>query len=262
MNDNVITRWYSSPALWFVFVAALLVTWAVMDPGALVNAFDQDGRSPFELATLPFFAAIVPLVWWKCPFTGSKRRRTILCLAVSLVALMAIVKELDLHNMALHALCPNIIGEDGKIIPGVLFKPNGSPLTGTPFKARFLTNGAVPLGAKAFVVLYFASFFGVFAALLAYFAVPFVKGVFTLHPVAWSVGCFGGSGVLVQIADRLPSWLGHAHGLEKSAEGVTSAQSLCTALEEGGEMMIALFALIAIFQSWYTNNREKETTCR
>ena len=71
MNDNFITRWYSSPVLWFVFVAALLVTWAMMDPGALVNAFDQDGRSPFELATLPFFAAIVPLVWWECPFTGS-----------------------------------------------------------------------------------------------------------------------------------------------------------------------------------------------
>ena len=96
-------------------------------------------------------------------------------------------------------------------------------LSGTPFKARFLTNGAVPFGAKAFVVLYFAAFFGVFAATLAYFAVPFVKGVFSLHPVAWTVGCFGGSGVLVQIADRLPSWLGHSHGLEKSAEGVTSA---------------------------------------
>ena len=248
--------WLCAPSLWFAGVAALVATWAVMDPAALVNAFDQDGHSPFELATLPFFAAIVPLVWWKCPFAGSKKRRAILCLAVSIVALMAIVKELDLHNMALHALCPNFVGEDGKLIPGVLFKPNGQPLTGTPFKARFLTNGAVPIGAKAFVVLYFTAFFGVFAATLAYFAVPFVKGVFALHPVAWSVGCFGASGVLVQIADRLPSWLDHAHGLEKSAEGVTAAQSLCTALEEGGEMMIAVFALLAIYQSWLIHNRE------
>ena len=103
--------WFSGPALWFAGVAALLVTWAVMEPAALVHAFDQDGYSLFELATLPFFAAIVPLVWWKCPFTGSKRRRMILCLAVSLVALMAIVKEMDLHNMALHALCPDYVGE-------------------------------------------------------------------------------------------------------------------------------------------------------
>jgi len=255
MNDNIISRWYAAPVLWFAFVAALLATWAVMDPGALVNAFDQDGYSPFEIATLPFFAAIVPLVWWKCPFTGSKRRRFVLCLAVSVVAIMAIVKETDLHNMALHALCPDYVGEDGKLIPGVLFKPNGAPLSGTPFKARFLTNGAVPLGAKAFVVLYFASFFGVFAAGLLYFAVPFTKGVLSLHPVAWTFGCLGASGVLVQIADRLPSWLGHAHGLDKSAEGVTAAQSICTALEEGGEMMLALFALLAIFQSWYIHNR-------
>ncbi len=255
MNENNRTWWATAPVMWFAFVAALLVTWAVMDPGALVRAFDQDGRSPFELATLPFFAAIIPFVWWKCPFTGSRRRRTILCAAVSLVALMAIVKETDLHNLVLHHLCPNLVGEDGKLIPGVLLKPNGQHLTGTPFKARFLTNSAVPLGAKAFVVLYFASFFGVFAALLAYFSVPFVKGVFSLHPVAWSVGCLGGSGVLVQVADRLPSWLDHAHGLEKSPGAVTSAQSLCTALEEGGEMMIAIFALLAIWQSWRINNK-------
>ena len=247
----------TGPILFAIGIAALLATWLAMEPAALRHAFDQDGYSPFELATLPFFAAIVPLVWWKCPFTGSKRRRTILCLAVSLVALMAIVKEMDLHNMALHVLYPDFVGENGSIVPGVLVKPNGQPLTGTPFKARFLTNGAVPLGAKAFVVLYFTAFFGVFAATLAYFALPFVKGVFTLHPVAWTVGCFGGSGVLVQIADRLPSWLGHAHGLEKSSDGVTAAQSLCTVLEEGGEMMIAVFALLAICQSWLIHNRDR-----
>ncbi len=255
MKSTFIARWFSGPVLWFVFVGALLVVWSVMEPAALVNAFDQNGYSPFELATLPFFAALVPLVWWKCPFTGSRRRRAILCLAVSIVAVMAIVKEMDLHNMALHALSPDYVGEDGKIVPGVLFKPNGQALSGTPFKARFLTNGAVPFGAKAFVVLYFGLFFGVFAAGLLYFAVPFVKGVFGLDPVAWSVGCFGGSGVLVQVADRLPSWLGHSYGLSKSADGVTCTQSLCTALEEGGEMMIALFALYAIFQSWYLHNR-------
>ena len=250
--------WLSAPVLWFAGVAVLLLAWAVSDPAALVRAFDQDGYSPFELATIPFYLAIVPFVWWRCPFTGSRRRRTLLCLAVSVVAVMAVVKELDLHNQVLHALYPSIIGEDGKLIPGVLFKPNGQPLTGTPFKARFLTNGAVPFGAKALAVGYFTAFFGVFAATFAYFAVAFVKGVFALHPVAWSVGCFGGSGVLVQVADRLPAWLGHAHGLQKSVDGVTAAQSLCTALEEGGELLIALFALYAIWQSWYLHNREHD----
>jgi hypothetical protein len=47
--------WYCAPLLWFAGVAALLVTWAVMDPVALDRAFNRGGYSPFELATLPFF---------------------------------------------------------------------------------------------------------------------------------------------------------------------------------------------------------------
>ncbi len=244
-------EWLIGPVFWFVALAVLLVTWAVMDPATLVNNFDKDGYSPFELATIPFFAAIVPLVWTRCPFSGSHRRRTILCSMVSLVAVMAIVKELDLHNMAMHALWPDLIGADGSILKSAgLVKPNGSALTGTPFKMRFLTNGEVPFLAKTFVCGYFALFFGSFAALFAYFLPAFVRGVFKLDPAAWAFGCFGGSGVLVQISDRLPSWLDHAHGLSKSADGITAAQSLCTALEEGGEMMLACCALLTIMLGW------------
>ena len=85
---------------------ALFVTWLVMEPAALRQAFDQDGHSVFELATIPFYAAIIPLVWWKCPFTGSRRRRALLCAAVSCVAFMAIVKELDWHLIAMERLSP------------------------------------------------------------------------------------------------------------------------------------------------------------
>ena len=53
---------------------------------------------------------------------------------------------------------------------------------------------------------------------------------------------------MVQVADRLPAWLGHRFGLDKDAEGgVSAASSLCTCLEEGGEMMLAIFALLTIF---------------
>ena len=72
--------WLVGPALFVVGVAALLVTWKMLEPSHLVRLFDQDGRSPFELATLPFYAAIIPLVWWKCPFDGSRTRRNVLCL--------------------------------------------------------------------------------------------------------------------------------------------------------------------------------------
>jgi len=238
-------EWMTGPAAFVAMLAGLLVTWAIVEPAALVKAFDNSGYSPFELATLPFFAAIVPLVWWKCPFEGSKTRRTILCAAVSLVAIMAIAKETDLHITALRLFYPDYINDTNGLAPG-LFKPNGQQLTGTPFKMRVLTNAGVPLGMKMLIICYFVSFFGVFGAGLVYFLPKFIKGAFTLDAASWAFGCCGASGVLVQISDRLPAWLDHSYGLNKHSETISYATSLCTCLEEGGEMMLAVMALITI----------------
>ena len=237
----------AAPVVFMVCVAALLVTWAVMEPAALRAAFDQDGRSVFELATIPFFAAIIPLVWWKCPFTGSRRRRALLCAAVSCVAFMAVVKELDWHLFAMQRLFPEVVGPDGSVIG--LVRPDGSHLGGTPFKMRFLTNPGAPFAAKLCVLFYFGSFFGVFAALLAYFFPALVRGFFSFHPVAWSMAFFGGSGVMVALMDRLPAWYRHTHGLAKDEIVNNAFGSFCTCFEEGGEMMIAIFALLAIVQA-------------
>ena len=246
MKDKV---WLTGPALFIALVCALLATWAILDPAVLVRNFDQGGYSPFELATLPFFAAIVPLVWWRCPFDGGRARRTVLCLMVSMVAAMAIVKELDLHIMFLRALYPEFVDANGGMAPG-LFKPDGRPRTGTPFKMRVLTNSGVPFGMKLCILAYFGAFFGLFAAGFAYLFPRWLKGVFRLDAASWAWGCFGASGVMVQISDRLPAWLGHGYGLDKhSSAGVTGATSLCTCLEEGGEMMIAVFALLTIWLS-------------
>ena len=243
--------WLTGPVLFFLLLAALFAVWALVEPATLIANFDQGGYSPFELATIPFFLAIVPFVWWKCPFEGSRRRRAVLCLMVSVVALMAVVKELDLHVKLLHALYPDFVTESGQMQPGILFRKDGTPRAGTPFKMPALRSSAVPLGMKAVIVGYFALFFGMFAAGFAYLGVTWVKGVFRLDPAAWAWGCFGGSGVLVQVADRLPSWLGHAYGLDKHAEGgASAATSLCTCLEEGGEMMLAVFALLTIYLGW------------
>lgn len=242
--------WLVAPVVFALSLICLMTAWAIMEPGCLVGSFDNNGRSPFELATLPFFAAVIPLVWWKCPFEGSAARRRVLSLMVTVVAAMAIIKQLDLHNAVLSCLYPDYVGSDGSLVSGKLVRPNGKPLNGTPFKMRVITNGEVPFGMKALIVGYFTLFFGLFAAGFAYLAQFWFDGVLKLKPSAWAWGCFGASGVVVQISDRLPSWLGHAHGLSKSADGVTKAQSLCTALEEGGEMMIAVFALLTIYFSW------------
>ena len=242
--------WLAAPIVFVVALLCLLGAWAVVEPKCLVACFDNNGRSPFELATLPLFAVIIPLVWWKCPFDGSRKRKITLSLMVTIVVIMAIVKQLDLHNALLSYLYPDYVGLDGSLISGRLVRPNGKPLNGTPFKMRVITNGEVPFGMKALIVGYFGLFFGFFAAGFAYLVQFWFDGVLKLKSSAWAWGCFGASGVIVQISDRLPSWLGHAHGLSKSQDGVTKAQSLCTALEEGGEMMIAIFALLTIYLAW------------
>ena len=107
------------------------------------------------------------------------------------------------------------------------------------------------------VVSYFVLFFGVFAALFAAYALKVIKGVFKLHPVAWSIGCMGASGVLVQLCDRIPAWYRHTIGAGEHLS--SSLQSACTAFEEGGEMMLAAFALLAILQAHelYASGGEK-----
>lgn len=234
MNLLVSRRSYLlAPAVFLIAAALLLVTWAVMEPASLRAAFDADGRSFFETLTIPFYALIVPAVWLVCPFTGSFRRKALLCAAVSCVAVMAVCKELDLHLAAITALYPDVVTN---------FK-------GTPFKMRFLTSSDVPVSAKLVSLAYFVLFFGVFAALLAYYSVKLVKGFFNLHPVSWSICFFGGSGVLVAVFDRLPAWYRHVKGLPKDEIVASSFGSFCTCFEEGMEMMIAVFALLAILQA-------------
>ena len=224
--------WMLAPAIAVASLATLAFVWAVMEPEALRAAFDEHGASFVEVLTIPFYALIVPLVWLCCPFGGSTKRKALLCLGVSCVAAMAVVKEMDLHLAAMTAMYPEIVAK----------------FSGTPFKMRFLTSGSVPLGAKAVVVLYFALFFGVFAAMLLYYAKTLLKAFFRLHPVAWSVACMGGSGIMVQLMDRLPAWWRHSQGLAKD-QVPAAFSSFCTAFEEGGEMMLAAFALLAILQA-------------
>ncbi len=233
--------WTLSPIVFLAWCVAFAVVWLVMSPEAINNAFNQDGHSVFELATLPFFAAIIPLVWWKCPFSGSTKRKVILSLAVSIVVVMALVKETDAHLAFISWLYPDVVAN----------------FRGTPFKMRFLTNGSIPLSAKVVVVSYFVLFFGVFAAGLLYYAKDLICGFFKRNPVAWSVCFFGGSGVMVQVFDRLPSWYRKAAGISKDDFGLNSFTSFCTAYEEGFEMLIAIFALIAIYQSWLLINEKK-----
>lgn len=234
--------WLLSPVLFVAGIISLVIAWASVDPVLLRSFFDCEGRSFFEAMTISVYALIVPAVWLVCPFGGSVWRKALLASAVTIVVVAAVMKQLDLHIDVLSAMYPDTVAG---------FK-------GTPFKMRFLRADGVPFGAKIFVVLFLFSLFGVFGSLLVGYSVIFVKGLFKLHPVAWSVGCLGASGVMVQICDRLPAWIRSSMGWTKETSPVAFT-SICTALEEGGEMMLALFALTAILQAHllYSNQGEK-----
>ena len=234
--------WLLSPVLFILGVISLVVTWASVNPVSLRTFFDCDGRSFFEAMTISVYALIVPAVWLTCPFGGSVRRKAFLASAVTLVVVAAVMKQLDLHIDVLSAMYPDTVAG---------FK-------GTPFKMRFLRADGVPFGAKIFVVLFLFSLFGVFGLLFASYSVVFIRGLLKLHPVAWSVGCLGASGVMAQVCDRLPAWIRSSMGWTKGTAPVAFT-SICTALEEGGEMMLALFALTAILQAHllYSNQGEK-----
>jgi hypothetical protein len=241
MNLLVSKRsWLLAPVIYLLSLAVLALVWMVMEPQALREAFDANGRSFVEILGIPLYALIVPTVWLCCPFAGSAKRKALLCSAVSCVAIMAIVKQLDIHLAVMQSLFPEVV----------------AGFRGTPFKMRFLTGSGIPFSAKLVCVSYFLLFFGVFAALLAYYFLRMVKGFFRFHPVAWTVCFFGASGVMVQVFDRLPAWYRHAKGLAKSAVVDGSFGSFCTAFEEGGEMMIAAFALIAILQAHAIYSRD------
>lgn len=226
--------WLTAPVLFFVMLAALTLVWACLPPERLIPLFDNDSRSPVELMTLPLFALLIPLTWLCSPFGGSKARRVLLNLDVSLLSLMAIVRETDVHKRAFAALWPEV---------AVSFK-------GTVFKMKFLTAADIPLVPKLFVAAFFAVFFAVVVGTFACFAVRLVKGIFKLHPVAWTWAVFGGTSVLVLLVDRLPANLRHAGFDGPLLDKHTGAlAALLKAYEEGGEMMMALFALMAVLQA-------------
>ena len=227
--------WMIAPAVFVGGIATLIVCWFVTPPGELIANFDADGHSMVELMTLPLFAAVIPLSWLCCPVAGSLRRKAFWCSVFSLLGFMALVRELDWHKIWFAMLWPEV----------------AATFRGTVFKMRFLTSGEIPIVPKLFVLFFFVLFFAATLGPLAYFLRRLLRGIFRFHPVAWTMMFFGATGVMVQTFDRLPSTLRNAELLPAElldkASGPLAA--LMTALEEGGEMMLAVFALLAILQA-------------
>ena len=228
---NLLTSRHSflvAPIIGVPGALALLIVWANLEPKTCIAFFDAEGCSPFELMTLPLFALIIPLSWLCCPVGGGRWRRVGWSSLYSLLGVMALVREQDWHKAVFARIWPDI---------AMNFK-------GTVFKMRFLRDGDIPFAPKLFVVAFFLVFFAAVLIPLVRYFVPLFRDFRKLRPVAWTMACFGLSGVIVLVCDRLPSKL-HKAGVVLS----DSTSALFTAFEEGGEMMLAIFALLGILQS-------------
>ena len=227
--------WLTAPALALLGFALILFLWSATDPQEFVVWFSiEEGLSPVEWMTLPLFALIVPLVWLCPPQSGPTRRQCAWSLLWSLLSVVAIVRETDLHKIAFAQIWPDI----------------ASSFSGTVFKMRFLKAGDIPLMPKLFVLVFFIVFFAVAAIPLIRYFIPLVKGFFKFAPVAWSAATFGVISVFVLTIDRLPANLRDWGIVNLKEPGHEASLALCKGLEEGAEMILATLALFALLQSY------------
>jgi hypothetical protein len=225
--------WLAAPLLWLAGVAFLVLLWLVSTPAFIQAHFDQDGHSPVELATVALFFFQIGLFWLVPPMKPGPRRALLLT-DFSLLTFCAICRELDWHKL--------------------LVKASGLPgaTGGTAFKMKFLTNPSNPLADRLVVAACFAVVLALCGGTLLYYLRRLLKGLFSLHPVCWSMAFFGGSIILIQIVDRLPAVLRHDAGIRIS----DSWHALTTALEEGQELLLPLFVILAVLQAHFIYNND------
>ena len=229
--------WLVAPVVALVGLGALLLLWGVAEPQTYLEWFQlKEGLSPVEWMTLPLFGLIIPLVWTCPPNSGGLRRQCAWSALWSVLGLIALVRETDLHKLAFARLWPEV----------------ADSFPGTVFKMRFLKADAVPLMPKLFVIMVFVIFFVAVGLPLLRYLVPLLKGFFRMEPVAWSAATFGVVSAFVLVVDRLPANLRKWGIVNLKAPGHEAGLALCKGLEEGAEMVMALLALLTIVHSYLT----------
>ena len=229
--------WLVAPVVALVGLGVLLLLWGVAEPQTYLEWFQlKEGLSPVEWMTLPLFGLIVPLVWTCPPNSGGLRRQCAWSALWSVLGLIALVRETDLHKLAFARLWPEV----------------ADSFPGTVFKMRFLKADAVPLMPKLFVIMVFVIFFVAVGLPLLRYLVPLLKGFFRMEPVAWSAATFGVVSAFVLVVDRLPANLRKWGIVNLKAPGHEAGLALCKGLEEGAEMVMALLALLTIVHSYLT----------
>ena len=236
--------WLVAPIVALVGLVLILVLWGVTDPREFVTWFSiEEGLSPVEWMTLPLFGLIIPLVWLCPPQSGTTRRQCAWSTLWSILGIVAIVRETDIHKILFANIWPDIV----------------NTFPGTVFKMRFLKAGDIPLMPKLFVLTFFVVFFAVAIIPLLKYFLPLVKGFFKFEPVAWSAATFGAVSTFVLVIDRLPANLRDWGIVNLKKPGHEAGLALCKGLEEGAEMFMAALALLALLQAYLIFVHGRET---
>ncbi len=223
--------WLTAPLLWLAGNLILILIWSVTTPEWIRAHFDNNGASPVELATVGLFFFQIGFLWILPPMRRGWQR-TFWLADFSLLTFFAICRELDWHKLLVTA----------SGLPGATH--------GTPFKLKFLTNPNNPLSDRIIVAGCFVLVGVLCVGTLLYFLRRLLSGLFKFHPVCWSIGFFGGTLILIQIVDRLPAVVRHTFGIRISDH----LHALTTALEEGQELLLPVFIILAVMQAHFIYN--------
>lgn len=221
----------AAPVLFAAAVMMIFAVWGIWYPCPqewIVRFVDNDGLSFIESATLGFFFLQFFCIWLIPPMTPG-RRRIFWQIDFSLITFIAVARQLDWHKAMVQV----------SNLPGAT--------TGTPFKMRFLTNSVNPLSDRLIVLFTFIVVIAVCGYTLFKFAKPLFTGFFKKQPVCWSIAFLGGTTVLIQFFDRLPSTLRKKLGIHLEEP----IRSLFSLLEEGLEATLPLFVILALLQSYF-----------
>ncbi len=221
----------AAPILFCFALALIFAVWGIWYPCPkewIVRFIDNDGMSFVESATLGFFFLQLLCIWLIPPMAPG-RRRVFWQIDFSLITFIAVARQLDWHKAMVKV----------SNLPGAT--------TGTPFKMRFLTNPVNPLPDRLIVLFTFIVVIAVCATTLLAFAKPLFKGFFKRQPVCWSIAFLGGTTVLIQFFDRLPSIFRKKLHVQLS----DPVRSLFSLLEEGLEVILPLLVILALCQAYF-----------
>ena len=130
----------------------------------------------------------------------------------------------------------------------ILKAQRGAPL----LKCVFWTNPINPLPDRLFVLFWFVVVIALCAGTLLWYIRPLLKGLLRFQPVCWSIAFIGGTGILINIFDRMGSVLRKDFKILLT----DNQKALATVLEEGQELLLPLFVIVAVIQSHLIFNNQ------